>query len=217
MPSNDEGFFNYLRKKKRDWSGKRQAKLTQVEVDEANAVLRPVESPEPLPVSPPLSSRAGPLAAIVGALAATSLFATVPEHEGTRYKAYKDIAGVWTVCQGDTNDVHPSLIETPEGCRQRLERQLVIHAKGVMACTPRLEEEGRDWQRAAATSLAYNIGVGAYCRSSIDKYFDTAQWKRGCDNFLAWNKARVNGVLRPVGGLTRRRIDERNLCLKGLS
>jgi lysozyme len=217
MPSNDEGFFNYLRKKKRDWSGKRQAKLTQAEVNEANAVLRPVEAPELVPVSPPLGSRAGPLAAIVGALAATSLFATVPEHEGTRYKAYKDIAGVWTVCQGDTNDVRPGLIETPEGCRQRLERQLVIHAKGVMACTPRLSEEGRDWQRAAATSLAYNIGVGAYCRSSIDKYFDTAQWKRGCDNFLAWNKARVNGVLRPVGGLTRRRIDERNLCLKGLS
>jgi lysozyme len=211
-------FFDYLRRKKREWSKNPRATLTQTEVNEANEALGSPSAPsKPSVASSTLGSKVGPLAAIVGSLAASSLLLTVPKEEGTSYKAYKDIAGIWTVCQGDTKNVYPSLIETPEGCRVRLERQLVIHAKGVMACTPRLSEEGREWQRAAAVSLAYNIGVGGYCKSSVDRYFDTGNWKRGCDNFLSWNKARVNGVLRPVKGLTERRKRERDICLKGLS
>jgi lysozyme len=211
-------FFDYLRRKKREWSKNPRATLTQAEVNEANEALGSPSAPsKPSVASSTLGSKVGPLAAVVGSLAASSLLLTVPKEEGTSYKAYKDIAGIWTVCQGDTKNVYPSLIETPEGCRVRLERQLVIHAKGVMACTPRLSEEGREWQRAAAVSLAYNIGVGGYCKSSVDRYFDTGNWKRGCDNFLSWNKARVNGVLRPVKGLTERRKRERDICLKGLS
>jgi lysozyme len=109
------------------------------------------------------------------------------------------------------------MVETPEGCRLRLERQLIAHAKPVMACTPRLGEPGRDWQRAAAVSLAYNIGVGAYCRSTVDRRFDAGDWRGGCNAFLSWNKARVKGQLRPVLGLTRRRQRERTLCLKGVT
>lgn len=211
-------FFDYLRRKKREWSKNPRATLTQAEVNEANEALGSPSEPVVPPVaSSTLGSKIGPLTAIVGSLAASSLLLTVPKEEGTSYKAYRDIAGIWTVCQGDTKDVHAGLVETPEGCRVRLEKQLVIHAKGVMACTPRLSESGRDWQRAAAVSLAYNIGVGGYCRSSVDRYFDSGDWKRGCDNFLAWNKARVKGVLRPVAGLTARRNRERDICLKGLS
>lgn len=211
--------FAFLRRKKREW-GKTSAGLSQAEVDEFAAVLKEAEGKDK-PLDPDkddkLSSRKGPLVAIVGALAATTLFATVPKHEGTEYKAYRDIAGIWTICQGDTKNVQPSLIETPEGCRKRLEAQLVAHASGVMACTPRLKDEGRDWQRAAATSLAYNIGVGAWCKSTADKRFDAGDWRGGCDAFLAWNRARVGGQLRPVLGLTRRREEERNLCTRGLT
>ncbi len=164
-----------------------------------------------------LGGKTGPLFAIVGSLAATSLFASVPREEGLEYKAYRDIAGIWTVCAGDTKDVHPGLIETPEGCRRRLEMQLVAHARPVLECTPRLSEPGRDWQRAAAVSLAYNIGVGAWCRSTADKRFDVGDWQGGCNAFLSWDKARVNGQLRPVLGLTRRRQRERDLCLKGVA
>lgn len=209
-----------MRKKKAQWSRKPQAKLTQAEVDEANAVLRPVEAPSvpsvSVPVSDSLGSQRGPLAAIVGTLAASSLFASIPEDEGTRYAAYRDIAGIPTICQGDTNNVFIGMVETPEGCRQRLEKQLVIHAKGAMACTPRLLEPGRDYQRAAAVSLAYNIGVGAYCKSSIDKYFDRGDFVRGCNNFMLYNKARVKGQLRVVKGLNNRREKERLTCLRGL-
>jgi len=212
--------FDFFRKKKRYWTSNPAVGLTQGEVNELNALLSPTEAPpEPLPVKPDdgLASKVGPLAGIVGALAATSLFVSIPEDEGTRYRAYRDIAGITTICQGDTNNVKMGLIETPEGCRVRLERQLVIHAKGVMACTPRLMEGGRDYQRAAAVSLAYNIGVGAYCHSSVDRRFDVGDWVGGCNSFLAWNKARVNGVLRPVTGLVNRRNKERAICFRGLT
>jgi lysozyme len=215
----NKSLFDLFRKKKKDWTYNRNAGLTKTEVNEINAVVSPPEAhTAPVTVSPSdgLSSKKGPLAAIVGSLAATSLLAVVPQFEGTSYKAYRDVAGIWTVCQGDTKDVHAGLIETPEGCQKRLESQLVIHAKGVMACTPNLAQEGRDYQRVAAVSLAYNIGVSAYCHSSVDRYFDTGDYVRGCNNFMAWNKAKVNGVLRPVAGLTKRRETERNLCLKGL-
>lgn len=156
------------------------------------------------------------LAGIVGAVAAANLLTNVPQEEGMSLRAYRDIAGVWTICNGDTKNVTAGMIETEAGCRARLEAQLIAHAAPVMACTPRLAEPGRDYTRAAAVSLAYNIGVGAYCKSTVDRRFDAGNWTGGCDAFLAWNKARVKGVLRPVKGLTNRRQRERAICLKGV-
>ena len=218
----NKAFFDFLRKKKALWSGKPKAKLTQQEVDEANGIIVVPVEPEGEPVIKPapdtgLASKKGPLVGVVGSVAATLLLAVVPQFEGTKYTAYKDIAGIWTVCQGDTRDVHAGLIETPEGCRQRLESQLTAHASGVLQCTPRLTEEGHDNQKVAAVSLAYNIGVAAYCKSSVDRNFDKGDWVNGCNALMAWNKARVNGQLRPVQGLTTRRNAERTICLKGLT
>jgi len=229
--SGDLIFFNYLRRKKREWSRQSTAPLTQAEVDEANAVLKArdaakaaggpataktPEKPSTVPQIAPTGAK-GPLAMIVGAVAATSLFASIPKDEGLEYKAYRDIAGVLTICSGDTANVRAGMVESPEGCQRRLEAQLVAHARPVMDCSPRLREEGRDWQRAAAVSLAYNIGVRAFCHSTVDRRFDAGDFKGGCDAILRWNKARVNGQLRPVRGLTLRRERERQLCLRGIT
>jgi lysozyme len=161
--------------------------------------------------NPPPSNK-GPLALLIGTVAAAGLYMTIPEDEGTRFTAYQDIVGVWTICQGDTKNVHPGMVETREGCQKRLESQLLAHAKPVMACTPRLAENGRDYQRWAAVSLAYNVGVGAYCRSSIDRAFDAGQWRSGCDAIM---KYRFAGG-REIRGLKLRRERERAICLRGL-
>ena len=178
----------------------------------------PANDPVSVPASPrpTAGGRQAGLAGLVGAAAAAILYVTIPAEEGTEYRAYRDIAGIWTICNGDTADVRPGQMASPEECRARLERQLIAHAAPVMACTPRLAADGRDHQRAAAVSLAYNIGVGAYCRSGVDRAFDAGDWRRGCDALLAWNKARVNGQLREVRGLTLRRRREREICLRGL-
>jgi lysozyme len=208
----DKSLFDFFRSKKREWTRQPTAKLSQKDVDGLNAVLSPVE--EQIIVTAPRQPNPskGALGGIVGAVAATFLLTFVPTQEGTAYKAYKDIAGVWTVCQGDTKDVHAGLIETPAGCQKRLEMQLTAHAKGMMLCTPTLEGEGKEWLRAAGTDLTYNIGIGGFCGSSIHKKWLVQQWWDGCQGFIAWNKARVKGVLRPVKGLTLRRQREIQIC-----
>lgn len=182
---------------------------------------------------PEAKPRGKTLTGLVGATAALALFTAVPLHEsgrvveasedngevtlrhvrGNQYlTAYKDAVGIWTICDGDTENVRPGMVETPQGCRARLERQLVRHAEGVLGCTPSLRGPGRDWQRAAATSLAYNIGVGAYCRSTVKRRFEAGDMRGACDAFLMWNKA--GG--RVLAGLTRRREEERAMCLRGI-
>ena len=209
MPlNNDKAFFDFLRRLKKN-------RLSQAEVDEANGYIHP--ELEPIIITAPrlsedIGSKKGPLTALVGSVAATLLLTSVPKEEGLEYKAYKDIAGVWTVCSGDTKDVHPGLIETPAGCQARLEAQLVAHAKGAMLCTPTLTASDREYQRAAVTSLAYNIGVGGYCHSTVNKQFNAQNWWNGCQSFISWNKATVNGKLVSVKGLTSRRQREIQIC-----
>lgn len=222
------GFFAAARAYKRELTGKLSDPLTQGDVEALNAATvgrwggsGPPPTPPKSPTTPRpsdgLQGLKGPLVALVGTLAATSLLATVPKEEGTEFAAYRDIAGIVTICNGDTKNVHMGMVETQDGCQRRLEAQLVAHAKPTMACTPRLGEPGRDWQRAAAVSLAYNIGVGAYCRSTADKRFDVGDWRGGCDAFLSWSKAKVNGQLRTVQGLLSRRQRERAICLRNIT
>ncbi len=175
-----------------------------------------------------------PLVALVGAAAAAALAVMIPHDEsgrtveatvtddgalmvehkrGTQYlRAYADIVGVWTICDGDTNGVRPGMVETEEGCTARLERQLVAHAKPLLACVPGLGRKDRESQLVASVSLAYNIGTGGFCRSTAARRFNAGDWVGGCNAFLMWNKA--GG--REVRGLTLRRQRERALCLKGL-
>lgn len=180
----------------------------------------------------------GTLAAIVGLAAATSLLTTIPREEsgrtvkvamddsgtarithvsGKQYlRAYLDIAGVPTACDGITQGVRMGQTYTEAQCTMMLERELIVHAQGVMACTPSLARADRTGPRVAAVSLAYNIGVNAWCGSSARRRFEAGDMRGGCEAITLWNKARVGGTLRPVAGLTARRARERAICLKGV-
>ena len=118
--------------------------------------------------------------------------------------------GIPTVCWGDTKNVQMGKRQTDAQCDDRLERQLIAHARPVLACTPQLA--GHPAQLAAAVSLAYNIGTGAYCGSTVARRFKAGDWRGGCEAMLAWNRA--GG--RVVAGLVRRRQAERAICLTGL-
>lgn len=165
----------------------------------------------------PTERAAGPgrktLIAVVGTATAliVSPFVAGWESGGRQHlNAYRDIVGVWTICDGDTDKVSPGMVETPQGCAARREAALIRHAEPVLACTPGLR--GHPNQLSAAISLAYNIGAGAYCRSTVARRFNSGDWPGACDAFLMWNKA--GG--RIVAGLDNRRRSERLLCKKGL-
>lgn len=190
------------------------------------------------PPTAPRRLKPGTLAALVGIVTAASLFVSTPAEEsgrtvtvtmaddgsatvthvrGPQYlKTYLDIAGIPTACDGLTKGIQRGQTSTPAQCTSMLEAALVEHAAGVMRCSPglALDKPHRDNVRAAAVSMAYNIGVGAWCGSTARKLVDAGKIRAACDAFLPWDKARVGGVLRPVKGLTARRQRERALCLK---
>jgi lysozyme len=188
--------------------------------------------PSPDPRIPAKPIPKSPLVALVGTGAAILLATLIPHDEsgrtveasvsqdgalqvrhvsGKQYlRAYADIVGVWTICDGDTKNVRPGMVESEAGCTARLERQLVAHAAPVLKCVPGLK--GRDNQLVASVSLTYNIGPAGFCRSTVARRFNAGNWRGGCDAMLMWNKA--GG--REVRGLTLRRQRERALCLKGL-
>ena len=143
-----------------------------------------------------------------GALLAAAT-ALVQDFEGMKLDPYRDIAGRWTVCVGETRAAmrHYS---APE-CRELLRRALASDfAPGVAAAVPAIREHPGAY--AASISLAYNIGLARFGTSSVARQFNAGNWRGGCDAFLAWNRA--GG--RIFAGLARRRAAERALCLSGL-
>ena len=164
------------------------------------------------PMEPQESSAKKKAIAVIGAGALALAAPFIAKWEGKSNDPYRDLIGKLTVCYGDTRGVKPGQRQTDAQCTDRLYRQIADHAAPVVACVPQLGGKGREPQLAASVSLAYNIGTGAFCKSTAARRFRAGDWRGGCDAFLLWNKA--GG--RVVQGLVNRRRDERALCLTGL-
>ncbi|QOY96321.1 lysozyme [Massilia sp. UMI-21] len=150
------------------------------------------------------------LGALVGAVAAAALLAFTPAWEGTELTTYRDLGGTLTYCTGATEDAQFGKAYTPAQCRAQLDRDLEWHAAGIARCIPM--DRLTDGQKVAFVDAAYNIGVAAFCRSSMARRAAAGNMAGACDALLMWNK--VGG--KEVRGLTRRRQAERELCRRGL-
>jgi lysozyme len=146
-----------------------------------------------------------------GTAAAGMAAALIGGFEGLRQNAYPDPATggkPWTVCFGETKDVHRGDYHTIAECKAMLIDSLQKYANGISACVIVPMPDDRF---VALTSFAYNVGVGAACSSSVVRYINHGQTQMGCDALMKWNRAA--GIVFP--GLTRRRAKERELCLRG--
>lgn len=70
-----------------------------------------------------------------------------------------------------------------------------------------------DNQFGALIGLVFNIGAGNLAASTLLRKLNARDFAGAADQFMAWDKARVNGVLQPLAGLTRRRKAERAMFL----
>ena len=68
-------------------------------------------------------------------------------------------------------------------------------------------------QFGALLAFAFNAGLGALGQSTLLRKLNAGDVAGAAEEFLRWDKARVNGVLKPLAGLTRRRRAERALFL----
>lgn len=145
-------------------------------------------------------------------VAGVMLLALLTTDEGTRYTPYKDIAGIWTVCQGHTGpDIVPGKTYTKAECDALLVKNTEYHGKAVLRCTKVPLNQN---QYDAFTRFTFNVGPNAFCGSTLVKKLNAGDYDGACRELLRWDKARVNGVLRPVKGLTARRQSEYQQCIK---
>lgn len=159
-----------------------------------------------------VGKRAAGGAAFAAAVVALSL-PMIQIWEGRSLVAYADIAGIPTICDGETRGVKMGDVATPIQCDAMTAKAVREFEQAIRPCLP---ENLPVKTRAAFVVNAYNIGAAAFCKSSMSKKALAHDLPGACQALLSWNKAKVNGVLQPVRGLTNRRMAERALCLEGL-
>ena len=136
------------------------------------------------------------------------------EHEGVEYKPYKDVAGVWTVCQGITGpDVVFGKVYTQKECDALLSKHLAVHQAAVDKA---LKVEVPVSTRAALYSFSFNVGTNAMRNSTAIKRMNRGDIRGGCEALSMFNKITVRGKKVVSKGLVNRRNAEIKLCVSGL-
>ena len=134
----------------------------------------------------------------------------IARSEDCRLVAYQCIAGVWTNGWGETAGVTPDMRWTEDQADARFLQQVRKYAAKVEAlCTVTPTPN----QLGAMVSLAYNIGLDAFAKSTVLRQHNAGNPDAAARAFGLWNKARVAGVLQEVRGLTLRRGRESALYL----
>ncbi|MCJ8325199.1 MAG: lysozyme [Rhizobiales bacterium] len=129
-------------------------------------------------------------------------------YEGLRLKAYLCPARVWTIGFGHTYQVKKG-DEITEAMATEYLKKDVRHAQVTVDSHVKVPLEQNQFD--ALVSLIFNIGAGAFKASTLSRMLNKGNYAGAEDQFRRWNKARVDGVLKPLRGLTRRRADEANL------
>jgi lysozyme len=138
-----------------------------------------------------------------GASALAIAAAMVMPFEGVEYKPYRDVVGVLTVCYGHTGpDIIPDKTYTKEECQQLLDEDLkLVKSQVDLLITVEIPET----TRTALYSFTYNVGVGAFSRSTLLKKLNAGQITGACEELRRWVYA---GGKKWKGLITRREIEE---------
>ena len=133
--------------------------------------------------------------------------ALIKQFEGFRADSYQDVVGVWTIGYGFTSGVQPGQHMTAQQAEARLITELLGYEQAVLsACTLEPNQNQLD----AMCSLAWNIGIAGFLRSTVLRAHNRGDFQSASRAFGLWNKA--GG--REWAGLTRRRAAEAALYLE---
>lgn len=127
-------------------------------------------------------------------------FSSLPEN-------LRELSGTpFTIGYGETKGVSEGDVWTLEAASERLEARVRGFMQEVFKVCPQLVLESPE-KVAACTSLAYNIGVSAFSKSTVCKEITAKNCNSAAEAFLMWNKA--GGKV--VAGLVARRKIESDL------
>jgi lysozyme len=145
---------------------------------------------------------------LAGGIAAGVVAIAVPLvsfYEGTIFKGYRDPIGIVTACTGHTKTAVMGKNYTPAECEQLLAEDLFEHDAAIDKC---IHVPMTDYQHAAFLSFAFNVGSGAFCKSTMNKKLNAGDYAGACAELSRWTYA--GG--RELPGLVRRRATERATC-----
>lgn len=128
-------------------------------------------------------------------------------HEGYRGEAYEPVKGdVPTIGFGTTEGVEMGDRITPERALVRLLQDANKFERAVKRCAP---VPMHQYEFDAYVSLTYNIGEGAFCKSTLARKLKAGAYLEACNEILKWDKFKG----KPLRGLTKRRQEEHKKCL----
>lgn len=151
--------------------------------------------------------RGGPL--LVSSMSALAYaVALIKRWEGCELKAYPDPGtggDPWTIGWGSTGPgIKKGVVWTQAQADDRLALDVGRFMRGVSSV---IKVKVSDSELGALTSLAYNIGIGAFRGSTLLRLFNAGDKEGAAKQFGRWNKA--DG--RVMKGLVSRRSDERSV------
>lgn len=129
-------------------------------------------------------------AALAGAtLLGGSITAVIQHNEGLSLTAYKDSAGVPTICYGETKGVQMGQKRTLMQCQEQLIQSAGQHAKALDGLPMTLT----DVQLLGALDLTYNIGISGFKNSTVKRKLMQGDTKGAAQAVLAWRYITVKG------------------------
>jgi lysozyme len=147
---------------------------------------------------------------VAGVLAAAAIAVPlIAQWEGVEFVGYRDIVGVPTVCYGSTRNVTVGKRVAERECLERLASDTVEHGVKIDAC---LRAPISAETRAAMTSFAFNVGVAAFCGSTLVRKLNAGDYAGACAELDRW----VMAGGKRVQGLVNRRAAEREWCERGI-
>lgn len=130
-------------------------------------------------------------------------------HEGFRPYVYKDSAGRDTIGYGHLIGPLESFSSVTEQEASRLLAQDVATAEAAVNRLVKVPLNQSQFD--ALVSFVYNVGAGAFSRSTMLRKLNAGDYLGAQTQFTAWIYATVNGKKTVINGLANRRLAEARL------
>lgn len=148
-----------------------------------------------------------------GATASAIAVQFVGEKEGLSLRAYRDGAGIWTICRGHTAGVRPGQTATTAQCDALLTSDLGQSFDDVDSAVHVPLTEA---QRAAVVSFcAYNLGMAKCRQSTFLRKLNAGDYAGACAEIPKWVYVGGKDCRDPANncqGIVERRQQEAELC-----
>lgn len=127
--------------------------------------------------------------------------------EGRSLVAYLDPVGIPTICEGITRGVYMGQTKTAAECDALIAGEL---GSAIRSVDSLVKSPQPDTRRAALGSFVYNVGQGAFAKSTLLRKLNAGDVPGACAELKRW----VYAGGKVLGGLVKRRNAEYKLCMQ---